>query len=115
GVQVSVLTCAPLKLKSSIARPSSLPPSSGSCQRITRVCPGAQVTPPTVAETCAWFAASLPLRLMLDPPVFGAVKFKPDALTNVALPSAMLAAPTAYEKLSVLAAAVPRRHCSPVN
>ncbi len=66
----------------------------------------------TIAEIAVRLPAALPSIATPEPEVFGAVKSRAGTALNV--PALMSVAPRAYANVSLLAAALPRRHCSPV-
>ena len=78
-----------------MARPSSLPASLTSVQRITRYCPGAQARPATVPEIDRWLAARLPSRAPDVPLATGRTKSRP--ATGVNAPDELIAVPEPIE------------------
>ena len=98
-------TAANVKL--SIAKPSSLPPSSASTQRIAKVCPGIQLLSRLKAEvTKVRFAVLFP-SIAAPVPVTGDGVAKSSEGTVVNPTALIVLPPTLYEKYSLLGLPLP--------
>src|SRR5690348_14551529 len=103
------------KLTSSMARPSSLPETFRSTQRIQIAADGARLSPVIDAAIAVRFAAALPSSLPATAEVLGELKSRVLTSIHVAAASLSEVAFVLYWKSSRSARpAAPRRHCSPV-